>query len=66
MTNRDLVFLLIMLFWLFAIVGLFVFKHIIGLQDSYGLNIGGCVYLFLFVVFEKFSPGFRDWLNTKL
>ena len=65
MRNRDIVFILLMTFWL-CIAIFTLICNVFGFSESLGINIGAIVYFVLYLVIEKNSPNFKNWSNFKL
>lgn len=68
MTNKDLIFTLVLTFWTFIVVGAITFFILLDLPMSAltGVNVGAGAYLLLLLALEQACPKFKKWLYTKI
>ena len=68
MTNKDLIFILVLTLWTFVVIGAIIFFIIMDLPISglTGINVGAAAYLLLLLILEQTCPEFKKWLYTKI
>ncbi len=66
MRNKDIVFILLINFWVFVGLGAFVFNECFNLSPHMGINAGAILFFIAYLLEEKYMPNFRKWSNFKL
>lgn len=65
MRNRDVVFLLLIFFWLCVALGVLI-CNAVQMPESLGVNAGAIIYFILYLIAERNLPNFKNWSNIKL